>query len=85
MTSFCYRIAGLLAVHRTLSKQGCVVETASDGQECLDLLLKQGRRYDLITLDNFMPNVSGMFYPSSWQNVRVLMYLYRRRSSARTA
>ncbi|KZV89958.1 hypothetical protein EXIGLDRAFT_838129 [Exidia glandulosa HHB12029] len=44
---------------RVLERQGCVVETASDGREFLELLLTQGRRYDIITLDNFMPNVSG--------------------------
>jgi len=50
---------------RMLQKQGCVVETASDGTECLDLLLKQNRRYDLVTLDNYMPNISGRCHYSS--------------------
>ncbi|KAH7102227.1 hypothetical protein BKA62DRAFT_121650 [Auriculariales sp. MPI-PUGE-AT-0066] len=44
---------------RMLNKQGCIVETANDGIEALDLLLKQNRRYDLVTLDNYMPNASG--------------------------
>ncbi|EJD41678.1 hypothetical protein AURDEDRAFT_105975 [Auricularia subglabra TFB-10046 SS5] len=44
---------------RMLGKQGCAVETAVDGQECLDILIEQDRRFDLITLDNFMPHMSG--------------------------
>ncbi|KDQ58727.1 hypothetical protein JAAARDRAFT_206584 [Jaapia argillacea MUCL 33604] len=50
---------------RMLTKLGCVVETANDGQQCLDILLKPQldgdpfRTYDLISLDNQMPVMTG--------------------------
>ncbi|KDQ54456.1 hypothetical protein JAAARDRAFT_696446 [Jaapia argillacea MUCL 33604] len=50
---------------RMLTKLGCVVDTAADGQECLDILLKpppDGNplpTYDLISLDNHMPIMTG--------------------------
>lgn len=45
---------------KLLTKLGCIVETASDGRECLDLVLApNARRYDLICLDNFMPEMTG--------------------------
>ncbi|KAJ7098566.1 hypothetical protein B0H15DRAFT_878328 [Mycena belliarum] len=53
------------AVTRTLSskllaKLGCVVHTAKDGRECVDLVLAaEPHTYDLICLDNFMPVMTG--------------------------
>jgi CheY-like chemotaxis protein len=49
-----------------LTRQGCVVETAQDGQQGLSMLVgspddpgSTGRRYDLVCLDNYMPVMSG--------------------------
>ena len=54
---------------RMLTRLGCVVETASDGQQALDLLLgntapdatisNEPRFFDLISLDNAMPVLTG--------------------------
>lgn len=45
---------------RMLTRQGCVVETAEDGQQCLDIVTSPtARKYDLISLDNFMPVMTG--------------------------
>ncbi|EJU04543.1 hypothetical protein DACRYDRAFT_113942 [Dacryopinax primogenitus] len=50
---------------RMLSRLGCVVETAEDGQEALDVLLgspeanRPPQRFDMISLDNSMPVLSG--------------------------
>ncbi|KDQ62199.1 hypothetical protein JAAARDRAFT_203396 [Jaapia argillacea MUCL 33604] len=47
---------------RMLTKLGCVVETANDGQECLDILARYAvddSPYDLISLDNQMPVLTG--------------------------
>lgn len=54
---------------RMLTRLGCVVETASDGQEALDVLLggaspdnplgRQPQFFDLISLDNAMPVMTG--------------------------
>lgn len=43
---------------RALVRQGYVVETASDGEEALDLFA-DGKRYDLIVSDVVMPNMDG--------------------------
>ena len=44
---------------RMLTKLGCLVETANDGEQCLTVLLgkdgSQARRFDLVSLDNQMP------------------------------
>jgi DNA-binding response OmpR family regulator len=47
------------AVKETLEGEGWRVETCADGYVGL-LLLKSDRRYDLILLDNELPNVSGL-------------------------
>lgn len=48
---------------RMLTRQGCIVETAEDGLQALDFIMKTdstpGRGYDLISLDNFMPVMTG--------------------------
>ena len=50
---------------RLLTKLGCVVETANDGKQFLDILLGPlgdgvgGKSYDLVSLDNQMPILSG--------------------------
>ncbi|KAJ7196860.1 hypothetical protein GGX14DRAFT_375677 [Mycena pura] len=53
------------AVTRALSSKllrrlGCVVHTAEDGRQCVDMVLKATpHTYDLICLDNFMPVMTG--------------------------
>lgn len=43
-----------------LRRLGCVVDTANDGRQCLDILLDPGvQTYDLISLDNYMPVMTG--------------------------
>ncbi|KAJ7066402.1 hypothetical protein C8F01DRAFT_1019668 [Mycena amicta] len=45
---------------KLLTKLGCIVHTAKDGQECVDLVLgSPPHTYDLICLDNFMPVMTG--------------------------
>ncbi|KAJ7854135.1 hypothetical protein B0H13DRAFT_2358617 [Mycena leptocephala] len=45
---------------RTVLKLGCVVHTAKDGKECVDMVLgADPHTYDLICLDNFMPVMTG--------------------------
>ncbi|KAI5475883.1 hypothetical protein MNV49_000765 [Pseudohyphozyma bogoriensis] len=45
---------------RMLERLGAVVETASDGQECVDVVLaKPQHTFDLICLDNSMPVMNG--------------------------
>ncbi|KAJ7160210.1 hypothetical protein C8R46DRAFT_1001426 [Mycena filopes] len=45
---------------KLLTKLGCVVHTAKDGQECVDMVLgKPPHAYDMICLDNFMPVMTG--------------------------
>ncbi|EIM79723.1 uncharacterized protein STEHIDRAFT_126395 [Stereum hirsutum FP-91666 SS1] len=45
---------------RMLTKLGCVVDTADDGQQFLDIILAEGaRKYDLVSLDNYMPVMTG--------------------------
>lgn len=45
---------------KLLTKLGCVVDTASDGKECLEMILgPNAKSYDLICLDNFMPEMTG--------------------------
>ena len=37
-----------------------MVDTANDGKQCLDMLLNPNARvYDLISLDNYMPIMTG--------------------------
>jgi CheY-like chemotaxis protein len=47
------------AVKETLESEGWRVETCEDGYVAL-LLIKSDRRYDLILLDNELPNVNGL-------------------------
>jgi DNA-binding response OmpR family regulator len=47
------------AVRETLEDEGWRVETCADGYVAL-LLIKSERRYDLILLDNELPNVNGL-------------------------
>ena len=47
------------AVKETLEGEGWRVESCADGYVAL-LLIKSDRRYDLILLDNDLPNVSGL-------------------------
>ena len=47
------------AVKETLEGEGWRVETCADGSVAL-LLIKSARRYDLLILDNELPNVSGL-------------------------
>ena len=47
------------AVKETLEGEGWRVESCADGYVAL-LLIKSERRYDLIILDNDLPNVSGL-------------------------
>ncbi|KAF7308304.1 Histidine kinase domain-containing protein [Mycena chlorophos] len=45
---------------KVLTKLGCIVHTAKDGQECVDLVLgAPPYTYDLVCLDNFMPVLTG--------------------------
>ncbi|KAJ7679109.1 hypothetical protein DFH06DRAFT_505302 [Mycena polygramma] len=45
---------------KLLTKLGCVVHTAKDGKECVDMVLAaEPYTYDLICLDNFMPVMTG--------------------------
>ncbi|KAJ7814065.1 hypothetical protein B0H13DRAFT_2684206 [Mycena leptocephala] len=45
---------------KLLTKLGCVVYTARDGRECVDMVLgADPHTYDLICLDNFMPVMTG--------------------------
>ncbi|KAJ7158462.1 hypothetical protein C8R46DRAFT_1354446 [Mycena filopes] len=45
---------------KLLTKLGCVVHTAKDGRECVDMVLAaEPYTYDLICLDNFMPVMTG--------------------------
>ncbi|KAF8176577.1 hypothetical protein K438DRAFT_1607252 [Mycena galopus ATCC 62051] len=45
---------------KLLTKLGCVVHTAKDGKECVDMVLgAEPHTYDLICLDNFMPVMTG--------------------------
>jgi len=45
---------------RTLSRSGCYVEAAEDGQHFLDIITDPASKpYDLITLDNHMPIMTG--------------------------
>lgn len=46
-------------VKETLAGEGWRVETCVDGSVAL-LLIKSERRYDLILLDNELPNLSGL-------------------------
>jgi DNA-binding response OmpR family regulator len=47
------------AVRETLECEGWRVETCADGYVAL-LLIKSDRRYDLLLLDNELPNVNGL-------------------------
>jgi DNA-binding response OmpR family regulator len=47
------------AVRETLELEGWRVETCADGYVAL-LLIKSKRRYDLLLLDNELPNVNGL-------------------------
>lgn len=43
-----------------LTKLGCIVDTADDGQQFLDIILAEdARTYDLVSLDNYMPVMTG--------------------------
>ncbi|KAJ6585562.1 hypothetical protein B0H19DRAFT_1110156 [Mycena capillaripes] len=44
---------------KLLTKLGCVVHTAENGRECVDMVLGAETRYDMICLDNFMPEMTG--------------------------
>ncbi|KAJ7185258.1 hypothetical protein C8R46DRAFT_1059909 [Mycena filopes] len=45
---------------KLLTKLGCVVHTAKDGQECVDMVMgAEPHTYDLVCLDNFMPVMKG--------------------------
>ncbi|KAJ7160232.1 hypothetical protein C8R46DRAFT_1285747 [Mycena filopes] len=45
---------------KLLEKLGCVVHTAKNGQECVNMVLAvEPHTYDLICLDNFMPVLTG--------------------------
>ena len=45
---------------RMLTKLGCLVDTADDGQQCLDAMLApDAPKYDLVSLDNYMPVMTG--------------------------
>ncbi|KAK7033443.1 histidine kinase domain-containing protein [Favolaschia claudopus] len=45
---------------KLLTKLGCVVHTAKDGKECVDMVLgAEPHTYDLVCLDNFMPVMTG--------------------------
>lgn len=45
---------------RLLTKLGCVVHTAKDGQQCVEMVLgAEPHTYDLVCLDNFMPVMRG--------------------------
>ena len=46
-------------VTRLLEKSGCTVDSAENGLEACDILLDQGKSYDLILLDIQMPYMDG--------------------------
>ncbi|MDQ1611416.1 MAG: two-component system, chemotaxis family, chemotaxis protein CheY [Pyrinomonadaceae bacterium] len=47
------------AVRETLEAEGWQVETCADGSQALGLI-HSGTRYDLLLLDNELPNVGGL-------------------------
>lgn len=49
----------LKVASRLLSNYNVIIEEVSSGQECLDKI-NSGSRYDLILLDDMMPNMSGV-------------------------
>lgn len=60
MISFFARQADTHGAFRMLTKLGCVVDTADDGQQFLDIILAEdARTYDLVSLDNYMPVMTG--------------------------
>ncbi|KAF7364710.1 Histidine kinase domain-containing protein [Mycena venus] len=44
---------------KLLTKLGCVVHTAENGRECVDMVLGIDHTYDMVCLDNFMPVMTG--------------------------
>lgn len=46
---------------RMLTKLGCIVDVASDGRECVNMVLATAADspYDAVCLDNFMPVMTG--------------------------
>jgi PAS domain S-box-containing protein len=46
-------------IRKVLPEERFIVETASDGEECLHVLRTQPRGFDLLLLDLMMPKVSG--------------------------
>lgn len=51
-------IINIKVASRFLQKYGIVAEEVSSGQECLDKL-NEGKKYDLILLDDMMPKMTG--------------------------
>lgn len=54
---------------RMLERQGHVCDEASNGQEALELIMKQGNKYDCILMDYEMPNING---PSGTSRLRAM-------------
>ncbi|THU98020.1 hypothetical protein K435DRAFT_828505 [Dendrothele bispora CBS 962.96] len=49
-----------LQMVKLLQMNGCVVDVAKDGQECLDMILSPNAKYyDLVSMDNHMPVKTG--------------------------
>lgn len=50
---------------KMLTKMGCIVDVAADGQQCVDMVVgptpsgEPPKRYDFISLDNHMPVMTG--------------------------
>jgi two-component system cell cycle sensor histidine kinase/response regulator CckA len=42
-----------------LERRGLTVETASDGREALDRLLREGDRFDVVVMDVMLPGING--------------------------
>jgi len=58
--SYNYLTISIFYFTRLLQMNGCVVDVAKDGQECLDMLLgPTAKTYDLVSMDNHMPVKTG--------------------------
>jgi CheY-like chemotaxis protein len=53
------RARSLSAAQRIFASHNLEYDVASDGAEAVRMVVDEGRRYDLILMDNQMPNMSG--------------------------
>uniref|UniRef100_A0A7S1N253 histidine kinase n=1 Tax=Eutreptiella gymnastica TaxID=73025 RepID=A0A7S1N253_9EUGL len=50
----------VLVLQRQLEKRGCLVLTATNGHECIDVWCREGHRLDIILMDIWMPVLDGL-------------------------